>query len=66
MERILKVNLMMSNHILEKQHRNTSIEAIRLALIEGEKSGISKQMPEDIRKEVRERLRKDGSLPPQG
>ena len=51
--------------IRERQNRNTASEAIRLALIEGEKSGISKQMPEDIRKEVQERLRKDGSLPTQ-
>ena len=54
-----------SDLIRERQNRNTGIEAIRLALIEGEKSGLSKQTPEDIRKEVQERLRKDGSLPTQ-
>ena len=34
---------------------NTGSEAIRLALIEGEKSGICDQTPEDIRKEVLKR-----------
>ena len=48
--------------IRERQSRNTGTEEIRLALIEGEKSGISSQMPEDIRKDVQERLRKDGLL----
>ena len=42
---------------------NTGSEAIRLALIEGEKSGICDQTPEDIRKEVLKRLSKDGELP---
>ena len=54
-----------SDLIRERQNRNTGIEAIRLALIEGERSGISDQTPEDIRKEVQERLRKHGSLPTQ-
>ena len=54
-----------SDLICERQIRNTGIEAIRLAMIEGEKSGLSQQTPEDIRKEVQERLRKDGSLPTQ-
>ena len=54
-----------SDLIRERQNRNTGIEAIRLALIEGEKSGLSQQTPEDVRKEVREQLRKDGSLPTQ-
>ena len=48
-----------SDLIRERQNRNTGIEAIRLALIEGEKSGIRDQTPEDIRKEVREQLRKE-------
>ena len=56
---------MISDLIRERQNRNTGIEAIRLALIEGEKSGISDQTPEDIRKEVQERLGKDSSLPTQ-
>ena len=51
-----------SDLIRERQNRNTGIEAIRLALIEGEKSGISNQTPEDIRKEVQQRLQKD--VPP--
>lgn len=51
-----------SDLIRERQNRNTGIEAIRLALLEGEKSGISDQTPEEIRTEVQERLRKDGSL----
>ena len=38
---------------------NTGSEALRLALIEGEKSGISDQTPEDIRKYVQERLKKE-------
>lgn len=54
-----------SNHIRERKNRYTGIKAIRLALIEGEKSGVSNQTPEDIRKEVQERLRKNGSLPTQ-
>ena len=54
-----------SDLIRERRNRNTDIEAIRLALIEGEKSGISDQTPEDIRKDVQERLRKDGALPTQ-
>ena len=54
-----------SDLIRERQNCNTGIEAIRLALIEGERSGISDQTPEDIRKEVQERLRKHGSLPTQ-
>ena len=54
-----------SDLIRERQSRNTGIEAIRLALIEGEKSGISDQTPENIRTEVQERLRKNGLLPTQ-
>lgn len=50
-----------SDLIRERQNRNTGIEAIRLALIEGEKSGLSQQTPEDIRKEVQEQLRKNVS-----
>ena len=50
---------MISDLIRDRQNRNTGIEAIRHALIEGEKSGISDRMPEDIRMEVQEQLRKD-------
>ena len=51
-----------ATHERVKSQRNTGIEAIRLALIEGQKSGISDQTPEDIRKEVQERLRKEAPL----
>ena len=51
-----------SDLIRERRSRNTGIEEIRLALIEGEKSGISDQTLEDIRKDVQERLGKDGLL----
>ena len=54
-----------SDLIRERQSRNTGIEAIHLALIEGENSGISGQTPENIRTEVHERLRKHGALPTQ-
>ncbi len=54
---------MFASHERVEGQRNTGIEAIRLALIEGEKSGISDQTPEDIRKDVRKRLSKDGELP---
>ena len=50
---------MFATHEKGESQRSTGIEAIRLALIEGEKSGISDQSPEDIRKEVQERLRKE-------
>lgn len=51
-----------SDLIRDRQNRNTGIEAIRLALIEGEKSGISDQTPEDIRTEAQEQLRKNSSV----
>lgn len=44
----------------EKQLRTAEIEAIRAALIEGEKSEISDQTPDDIRKNVLKRLRENG------
>ncbi|MFT4926036.1 MAG: antitoxin ParD1/3/4 [Phenylobacterium sp.] len=34
--------------IREKQNRTSEIEAIRVALIEGEQSGISERTPDDI------------------
>lgn len=46
----------------EKQNRTAEIEAIRAALIEGEKSEISDQTPDDIRKSVLKRLRESGQL----
>ena len=51
-----------SDLIRDRQNRNTGIEAIRLALIEGEKSGISDQTPEDIRTKAQEQLRKNSSV----
>ena len=54
---------MFATHEKGESQRSTGIEAIRLALIEGEKSGICDQTPEDIRKEVLKRLSKDGELP---
>jgi hypothetical protein len=38
------------------------IEAIRAALIEGERSGMSPRTPDDIRKAVREQMREHGQL----
>lgn len=49
--------------IRRDQERQTKIEAIRAALIEGEESGISDRTPEDIRDAVLERLKADGKLP---
>ncbi|ETW98725.1 MAG: addiction module antitoxin [Candidatus Entotheonella factor] len=44
------------------QERNADIEMLRAALIEGEQSGVSSRTPDDIRKAVQERMRKDGQL----
>jgi antitoxin ParD1/3/4 len=44
------------------QEKNAEIEAIRAALIEGERSGMSIRTPDDIRKAVRERMREHGQL----
>jgi len=44
------------------QEKSAEIEAIRAALIEGERSGLSIRTPDDIRKAVRERMREDGQL----
>lgn len=46
----------------EKQQRDSEIEAIRAALIEGEQSGISDRTPEEVFAAARERLRADGKL----
>lgn len=46
--------------IRERVNREAEIETIRMALIEGEKSRISKKTPEDVRGAVQERLRKNG------
>jgi antitoxin ParD1/3/4 len=44
------------------QEKNAEIEAIRAALIEGEHSSISTRTPDDIRKAVQKRMRKNGQL----
>jgi antitoxin ParD1/3/4 len=44
------------------QEKNAEIEAIRAALIEGEQSGMSTRAPNDIRKAVQKRMRKNGQL----
>lgn len=44
------------------QERNAELEMLRSAIIEGEQSGVSDRTPEDIRKAVRERMRKNGQL----
>jgi len=46
----------------EKQNRTAEIEAIRAALLVGEKSGISNRTPDDIMNAVIERKRKNGEL----
>lgn len=48
--------------IREKQEREAGIEAIRAALIEGERSGVSGRTPEEIFASARERLRANGKL----
>lgn len=47
---------------MREQETPEVVEAIRAALIEGEKSGISDRTPEDIIKAVIERKRKNGKL----
>jgi len=49
--------------IRRDQARFSEIEAIRAALIEGEKSGISDRTPQEVRETVIKRLRKNGQLP---
>ena len=44
------------------QEKAAEIDMLRAALIEGEQSGVSDRTPEDIRKSVRERMRKHGQL----
>ena len=44
------------------QEKTAEIEAIRAALIEGEQSGMSTRTPDDIRKAVQKRMRKNGQL----
>ena len=47
---------------IREQETTVEIEAIRAALIEGEKSGISDRTPEEIMKTVINRKRKIGKL----
>jgi antitoxin ParD1/3/4 len=48
--------------IRRDEERQTRIKAIRAALIEGEESGMSDRMPEDIMQAVIERKRRNGEL----
>ena len=48
--------------IRKEQARNAELDALRAALIEGEKSGISDRTPEEIFDAVVERKRKRGEL----
>lgn len=42
--------------------RQSEIERIRALLIEGENSGIATKTAEEVRAEIKERLRRDGKL----
>ena len=58
-----KSNSEVVNDALRKvREMETGIEAIRAALIKGEKSGISDRTPDDIMNAVIERKRKNGEL----
>lgn len=48
--------------IRRDQERSFTLEQIRAALIEGEQSGFSDRLPEDILRGARERLKRDGKL----
>ena len=48
--------------IRRDEERQTRIKAVRAALIEGEESGMSDRMPEDIMQAVIERKRRNGEL----
>lgn len=48
--------------IRRDQERNIGIAQLRAALVDGEQSGISERMPEDIRRAAKERLRADGRI----
>lgn len=48
--------------IRRDQERNAAIDQLRIALINGEQSGISERAPEDIREAAKERLIADGRL----
>ncbi len=44
------------------QDRNAELKQLRAALIEGERSGISERLPNDILRAARERLESDGHI----
>lgn len=48
--------------IRRDQERSAGLEQLRAALVEGEQSGISERMPDDIRRAARERLKADGRI----
>lgn len=59
-----KSNSEIINDLIRKaRDREAGMEAIRAALIEGEESGFSDRTPEDVKKAVVKRLRKNGQLP---
>ena len=49
--------------IRRDQARKAEILTIRAALVEGESSGFSDRTPEDIKQDVKRRLRENGRLP---
>ena len=49
--------------IRQDQARNAGIEQLRMALAEGEQSGISNRTLQEIRQAVMEKLKADGQLP---
>ena len=48
--------------IRRDEERETKVEALRAALIEGERSGLSDKTVDQIRQEVEARLKADGTL----
>jgi len=48
--------------IRREQKRDSELQAIRAALIEGEESGISLLSADEIREDVLKRLREDGKI----
>jgi len=52
----------MRDLIRREQVRNAEVEAIRAALIEAEKSGMSDRSPEEIRLAVKKRMRENAQL----
>ena len=48
--------------VRQDQARNSELEQLRAALVEGERSGISSRTPNEIRQAVREKLIENGKL----